>query len=98
MDIARPFAARARRRRRMAYIGAALVAVTGVTMGISKVKPAMPSLERSGLWIDTVKRGPMVRQVPGLGTLTPEEIRWIPTITPRGGEAMIDALPHSQPS
>ena len=81
MDIARPFAARDRRRRRLAYLAAALVAITGVTMGISKVKPAMPSVERSGLLVDTVKRGSMVRQVRGLGTLTPEEIRWIPTVT-----------------
>jgi HlyD family secretion protein len=50
-------------------------------MGISKLKPAVPSVERSGVWIDTVKRGPMVRQVRGLGTLAPEEIRWIPTMT-----------------
>jgi HlyD family secretion protein len=81
MDVARPFAARARRRRRLAYVGAAVVVLTAVTMGISKVKPAMPSVERSGLWIDTVKRGPMLRQVRGLGTLTPEEIRWIATIS-----------------
>jgi len=81
MDVMRPFAARSRWRRRIAYIGAALVAVTGVTMGISKAKPAMPSVERSSLWIDTVKRGSMVRQVRGLGALTPEEIRWIPTMT-----------------
>ena len=52
-----------------------------VTMGVSKLKPAAPAVDRSGLWIDTVKRGPMVRQVHGNGTLTPEEIRWIPTIT-----------------
>ena len=50
-------------------------------MGVSKLKPAAPAVDRSGLWIDTVKRGSMVRQVHGLGTLTPEEIRWIPTIT-----------------
>ncbi|MGI9103126.1 MAG: efflux RND transporter periplasmic adaptor subunit [Terriglobales bacterium] len=81
MDVARPFAAQARRRRRIAYLVGALVVVSAITMGVSKLRPAMPSVERSGVWIDTVKRGPMVRQVRGLGTLTPEEIRWIPTIT-----------------
>ena len=55
--------------------------VASVTMGVSKLKPAAPAVDRSGLWIDTVKRGPMVRQVHGIGTLTPEEIRWIPTVT-----------------
>jgi len=55
--------------------------IASITMGVSKLKPAAPSVDRLGLWIDTVKRGPMVRQVRGLGTLTPEEIRWIPTIT-----------------
>jgi len=81
MDVPRPFAARARRRRRIAYVVAGLVAVSGISMGITKLKPAVPSVERSGVWIDTVKRGPMVRQVRGLGTLAPEEIRWIPTMT-----------------
>jgi HlyD family secretion protein len=60
-------------------MGVAVIA--GITMGVSKLKPAAPAVDRSGLWIDTVKRGSMVRQVHGLGTLTPEEIRWIPTIT-----------------
>jgi RND family efflux transporter MFP subunit len=50
-------------------------------MGLSRLKPAAPSVERSTVWIDTVKRGPMLRQVRGLGTLVPEEIRWIPAVT-----------------
>jgi HlyD family secretion protein len=81
MDFPRPFAARARRRRQILYAGIGVALIAGITMGVSKLKPAAPSLDRSSLWIDTVKRGPMVRQVHGLGTLTPEEIRWIPTIT-----------------
>ena len=44
---------------------------------LSRLKPAVPSIDRSTVWIDTVKRGPMVRQVRGLGTLVPEDIRWI---------------------
>jgi HlyD family secretion protein len=81
MDVARPFAAKARRRRQIIYAGMGVALIAGITMGVSKLKPAAPAVDRSGLWIDTVKRGSMVRQVHGLGTLTPEEIRWIPTIT-----------------
>src|SRR5262249_12613347 len=46
-----------------------------------RLKPAAPSVERSTVWIDTVKRGPMTRQVRGLGTLVPEDVRWIPAQT-----------------
>ncbi len=81
MDVARPFAARARRRRRVLYGTAGLAVVAAITMGVARLKPAIPSVEHSGVWIDTVKRAPMVRQVRGLGTLVPEDIRWIPTIT-----------------
>ena len=48
-----------------------------VTVLLSRLKPAVPSVDRSTVWVDTVKRGPMVRQVRGLGTLVPEDIRWI---------------------
>ena len=81
MDVPRPFAARARRRRQIIYAGAGVALFASVTMGVSRLKPAAPAVDRSGLWIDTVKRGAMVRQVHGIGTLTPEEIRWIPAIT-----------------
>lgn len=50
-------------------------------MGVSRLKPAAPSVARAAVVLDTVKRGPMVRQVRGLGTLVPEEIRWIPAAT-----------------
>jgi HlyD family secretion protein len=81
MDVPRPFAAKARRRRQIIYAAAAVALFASVTMGVSKLKPAAPAMDRSTLWIDTVKRGPVVRQVHGIGTLAPEEIRWIPTIT-----------------
>ena len=81
MDIARPSQAKAKRRRQIIYGIVGLIVIAGITMGLSKLKPAAPSVERSVVWIDTVKRGPLVRQVRGLGTLTPYEIRWIPTIT-----------------
>jgi len=77
MDIPRPNAAKEKRRKRIIYGVIAGVALIGVTVVLSRLKPAAPTVERNLVWIDTVKRGPMVRQVRGLGTLVPEEIRWI---------------------
>jgi HlyD family secretion protein len=81
VDIPRPNAARQRRIRRIAYGAGALVAVLLITLGLSRLKPAAPSVDRGTLVIDTVKRGGMLRQVRGLGTLVPEELRWIPAAT-----------------
>ena len=81
MDIARPSGAKDRRRRRLIYGGVGIVLIALVSLGISRLKPASPTVERSTVWVDTVKRGPMLRQVRGLGTLVPEEIRWIPAAT-----------------
>lgn len=55
----------------------ALVVLVLVTVGLAQLKPAAPTVERSTTWRDTVRRGPMVRQVRGPGTLVPEDIRWI---------------------
>lgn len=67
------------RRRRKRWIMAVLVvvALSGVTLAISRLKPAAPAVERNLLWIDTVKRGQMLREVRGIGTLVPEQISWI---------------------
>jgi HlyD family secretion protein len=81
MDIARPDQTRRKRMRRVLYGVAAVLAVGGITLGLSKLKPAAPGVERGTVWIDTVKRGPMVRDVRGQGTLVPEDIRWIPATT-----------------
>lgn len=78
MDIARPSIARQKRIKRIIYGVVALIAVAGVTVALSKLKPAAPSVDGSILWPDTVKRGSMLVQVHGLGTLVPEDIRWIP--------------------
>jgi HlyD family secretion protein len=67
--------------KRLAAGGATVVAILLITLGLSRLKPAAPSVERSTVWVDTVKRGEMLRQVRGLGTLVPEEIRWIPALT-----------------
>ncbi|MBI3667082.1 MAG: HlyD family efflux transporter periplasmic adaptor subunit [Acidobacteria bacterium] len=81
MDIPRRTARRNKIIRRI-IIGAIVVAaIPLITLGLSRLKPAAPSVEGSTVWRDTVKRGPMVRQVRGLGTLMPESILWIPAIT-----------------
>ncbi|PYQ82499.1 MAG: RND transporter [Acidobacteria bacterium] len=81
MDIARPSNARKKRIRQIVYGGVSLLVIALVTVGLSRLKPAAPTVERAVVWPDSVKRGPMVRQVRGLGTLTPEDIRWIPATT-----------------
>lgn len=59
-------------------LGAVVVtAVSLASIGVKQMKPAAPVVERSTVWPDTVKRGPMLRQVRGLGTLVPEEILFI---------------------
>jgi HlyD family secretion protein len=77
MDIQRPSNARAKRIRRIVYATVALLLVGGVTYGLSKLRPAAPSVDRATIWPDEVKRGPMLREVRGLGTLVPEDIRWV---------------------
>jgi len=80
MDIARPDIAEKKRKKRRILIAAAAAAVLLVSLGLSRLRPAAPTVD-STVWIDEVKRGPMVRQVRGLGTLVPEEIRWIAAAT-----------------
>ena len=77
MDIARPNVAKEKRRKRIIYGVIAAIALVGITVALSRLKPAAPTVDKNLVWMDPVKRGPMVRQVRGLGTLVPEEIRWI---------------------
>jgi HlyD family secretion protein len=81
MDIPRKSAARQRLIKRIIYVTIAIIFISATTVVLSRLKPAAPTVERATVWIDTVKRGPMLRQVRGLGTLVPEEIRWIPATT-----------------
>src|SRR5712671_6874370 len=55
-----------------------LAAIGGITFGLTKLKPAAPTLDRSTAVIDTVKRGQMLREVRGNGTLVPQVTRWVP--------------------
>jgi HlyD family secretion protein len=64
--------------RRIVYIALIVAAIPLITWGLSRLKPAAPSVDRATVWIDTVKRGPMLREVRGLGTLVVEEFIWIP--------------------
>src|SRR5450432_1331471 len=77
MDVPRPHVARQKRKRRLIIIGASLLGLLVITVLLMRLKPAAPSVDRAQVWVDTVKRGPMLRQVRGLGTLVPEDIRWI---------------------
>jgi HlyD family secretion protein len=77
MDIQRPSNARAKKIKRIIYVTVAVVAIAGVTLGLSRLRPAAPSVDRGTVWTDTVKRGPMLREVRGLGTLIPIDIHWI---------------------
>ena len=72
-----------RRKRRRQVIGAvlAVAAIGALSIAVSRLEPAAPSVTEASLWPGTVKRGPMVREVRGAGTLVPEEIRWIPATT-----------------
>lgn len=81
MDIVRPEVKRKKRIRRIIYIAIILILLPLVTYGLSRLKPAPPAVEGSVIWTDTVKRGEMLRQVQGLGTLVPETTRIIPAIT-----------------
>src|SRR4051812_28998932 len=77
MDIARPSQAKAKLKKRILIGTIAVVALIGITVLLARLKPAAPTVERNLVWIGDVKRGQMLRQVRGLGTLVPEEITWI---------------------
>jgi len=82
MDIKRDESfAKKKKMRRIVYGVVALLLVVGVTVVLSGLKPAAPTVEKGTLWFGTVTRGPMVIERRGLGTLVPEEIRWIPSQT-----------------
>ena len=73
MDIAQPEFKQQKRRRRIIWRMVGLVCLDGVTVGVSRLKPAAPEVERSTVWTDTVKHGPMLRQVRGIGSLIPSQ-------------------------
>ncbi|HEY6227620.1 MAG TPA: HlyD family efflux transporter periplasmic adaptor subunit [Verrucomicrobiae bacterium] len=82
MDIPRVGEAKRRRKRRAILIVVGLVALAGLTMGLRRLPQAAPSVPRATLYFGVVKKGEMLRQVRGNGTLLPEEIRWVPAVNP----------------
>ncbi|WP_342377227.1 HlyD family efflux transporter periplasmic adaptor subunit [Myxococcus stipitatus] len=92
MDIPKP--KKPRRKPWLLAIGGALALIL-VTVGLGRLKPAAPSVDRASVWLDTVKRGPMVRQVKGAGTLVPEYIRWL-TADTAGRVERIHVRPGAQ--
>jgi HlyD family secretion protein len=88
MDVARPDLGARKRKRRLITIIASAVGVVLISIALSRLKPAVPTVDRSTVWIDTVKHGSIVREVRGLGTLVPEQIRWLATNT----EARVDKV------
>ena len=72
MDIVREDFSEKRRRKRVLLASAGVTVVLLITLGLSRLKPAAPTVEKSAVWLDTVKRGPMRREVRGPGSLVPE--------------------------
>ena len=77
------------KRGRYIAIGGGIAAIVAVSVALTKLEPAAPSVERATLWIDSVRRGTMVRQVRAPGTLVPEEMRYISAVTSGRVEAKL---------
>jgi HlyD family secretion protein len=80
MDIPRKSAKRMKMIRRGLIATTGLILVAGITVAVSRLKPAAPGVDRRTLWLDKVKRGPMLREVRGVGTLVSEDILWVPAV------------------
>lgn len=78
MDIPRP---PKKSRRRWLVAGGVVAGLACITWAVGRLQPAAPTVERSAVWIDSVKRGPMLREVRGPGKLVPEQVRWISAVT-----------------
>jgi HlyD family secretion protein len=80
MDTARPPARLWRQR--LVLAGGIAAGLASVTVALARAKPGVPTVARGAIWIDTVKRGVMLRQVRGSGTLVAEEMRWVAAASP----------------
>jgi HlyD family secretion protein len=92
MDIVRTGEVERKRRRRVLLAVGTVISIAVITLGLSRLKPAPPTVEAGTLYIDTVQRGSMLRQVRGSGTLVPQDVRWI-SATIDGRVERIPALP-----
>lgn len=93
MDIRRDPAPK--RRKRQIQIGLAVAVLAVLTAAISQIGPAAPRVDRADLWIDTVQKGTMLRQIRGPGTLVPEQVRWITAVTAGRVEQILE-LPGTE--
>lgn len=90
MDIKRPPKSKLKKKiRTVILIVVGVIAIGGITYGLTKLKPAAPAIDQSTTVIDTVKRGEMVRDVRGNGTLVPEVTRWVPA----PAEGRVETIP-----
>jgi HlyD family secretion protein len=96
VDIVREDIAEKKKKRRIVIAVGAAAGILLITLGLSRLKPAAPSVDKSAIWMDTVKRGPMLRQVRGPGTLVPEDIRYISAETDGHIEKLV-RLPGGTP-
>jgi HlyD family secretion protein len=92
-----PAAKKRRQRRRWWLAGGGILLLALVTCGLARLQPAAPLVEKSSVWTDTVKRGEMICEVRGNGTLVPEDIRSIPTLN-AGRVERIQVLPGARVS
>ncbi|HEX7341232.1 MAG TPA: HlyD family efflux transporter periplasmic adaptor subunit [Rhodanobacteraceae bacterium] len=81
MDIANPQLKLRKKRKRLLLIGAGVVVIVAIVLVVLWLGPALPTADRSSLWIGTVKRGNMLREVRATGTLVPRYKRWISAAT-----------------
>lgn len=89
MDIANPMIGIRKRRRLKLAVGGGALAVAALAVLVWRLGPALPTAERSSLWIDTVQQGDMLREVRATGTLVPREIRWLAAATPATVEKIL---------
>lgn len=92
MDIARADFKIKKRRKQLALAAGGAALLLAATFGLAQLEPAAPTVEKSSIWLDTVKRGEMLREVRGPGTLVPKQIRWIAAESAARVER-IDVLP-----
>jgi len=80
MDIAIPQNPRSKTIRRLLLATVTLLLVAAISYGVSRLRPAAPSVDGASFFSDTVKRGDVLRAVHGTGILVPEDIQWIPAL------------------
>jgi HlyD family secretion protein len=81
MDVARPDIARKKKQTRLLLLFVSAAGIVAVTFFLARLEPALPKVDSAAIWTDDVKRGEMLRQVRGNGTLVPEEIQFVQSET-----------------